>query len=88
MADLPTGTVTFLLTDIKGRATRWKQHCAAMEVALARHDAILRHAMTGHDGVRWSRAWNAAPKPRHLGQQFIQRGSVPTLSRADIEVCV
>ncbi len=51
MADLPTGTVTFLFTDIEGSTTRWEQHREAMQTALARHDAILREAVEGHGGV-------------------------------------
>jgi class 3 adenylate cyclase len=37
----PTGTVTFLLTDIEGSTKLWAQYPAAMKVAVARHDAIL-----------------------------------------------
>ncbi len=51
MAELPTGTVTFLFTDIEGSTTRWEQHPEAMQAALARHDAILREAIEGHGGV-------------------------------------
>ncbi|MDQ5850862.1 MAG: tetratricopeptide repeat protein [Chloroflexota bacterium] len=51
MADLPTGTVTFLFTDIEGSITRWEQHPEAMQAALARHNAILREAIEGHGGV-------------------------------------
>ncbi|MDQ5853112.1 MAG: hypothetical protein M3380_13800, partial [Chloroflexota bacterium] len=51
MSDLPSGTVTFLFTDIEGSTTRWEQHQDAMQVALARHDAILRQAIEGHGGV-------------------------------------
>ena len=51
MPDLPTGTVTFLFTDIEGSTTRWEQHREAMQTALARHDAILREAIEGHGGV-------------------------------------
>src|SRR3712207_9399310 len=51
MPELPTGTVTFLFTDIEGSTTRWEQHRAAMQAALARHDAILRQAIQGHGGV-------------------------------------
>src|SRR3712207_9066946 len=51
MAELPTGTVTFLFTDIEGSTTRWEQHRAAMQAALARHDALLRQAIEGHGGV-------------------------------------
>jgi len=50
MPDLPTGTVTFLFTDIEGSTTRWEQQRAAMQVALARHDALLRRAIDDHGG--------------------------------------
>jgi class 3 adenylate cyclase len=41
MPDLPTGTVTFLFTDIEGSTRLWEQHPEAMTAVLARHDAIL-----------------------------------------------
>jgi class 3 adenylate cyclase len=47
MADLPTGTVTFLFTDIAGSTTLWEQHPEAMPSALARHDALMRQAVEG-----------------------------------------
>ncbi|HZS00248.1 MAG TPA: tetratricopeptide repeat protein [Chloroflexota bacterium] len=50
MPDLPTGTVTFLFTDIEGSTRRWEQHPEAMRTALARHDALLRAAIEAHDG--------------------------------------
>ena len=43
MADLPTGTVTFLFTDIEGSTTRWEQHREAMQAALARHELRYHH---------------------------------------------
>jgi predicted ATPase/class 3 adenylate cyclase/tetratricopeptide (TPR) repeat protein len=48
---LPTGTVTFLFTDIEGSTRLWEQHPQAMEGALARHDQILRQAIAAHAGV-------------------------------------
>jgi predicted ATPase/class 3 adenylate cyclase len=51
VADLPTGAVTFLFTDIEGSTQRWEAHPAAMKAALAQHDAILRAAFLAHDGV-------------------------------------
>ena len=51
MPDLPTGTLTFLFTDIEGSTTRWEHHPDAMRVALARHDALLRTVITAHGGV-------------------------------------
>ena len=47
---LPTGTVTFLFTDIEGSTTLWEQYPEAMQVALARHDALLRQAIEPRDG--------------------------------------
>src|SRR5690349_22713860 len=40
-ADVPTGTVTFLLTDIEGSTRLWESMPAAMEVALERHNRLL-----------------------------------------------
>lgn len=48
---LPSGTVTFLFSDIAGSARLWELHPAAMRNALARHDAILREAVTRSGGV-------------------------------------
>jgi TolB-like protein/class 3 adenylate cyclase/Tfp pilus assembly protein PilF len=50
MADIPTGTVTLLFTDIEGSTRLWEAHAAAMRAALARHDALLRHAIREHQG--------------------------------------
>ena len=50
MTALPAGTITFLFTDIEGSTTRWEHQRAAMQAALARHDAILREAIEAHGG--------------------------------------
>ena len=47
---LPTGTVTFLFTDIEGSTTLWEQYPDAMQAALARHDRLLRHAIESSGG--------------------------------------
>ena len=44
MSSPPTGTVTFLFTDIEGSTKLWERHPEAMQRALARHDEILRRA--------------------------------------------
>ena len=43
--------VTFLFTDIEGSTRMWEDHPEAMEVALARHDALLRRAIERDGGV-------------------------------------
>ena len=47
---LPTGTITFLFTDIEGSTRLWERHHAAMQQALAHHDAILRDVIESNDG--------------------------------------
>jgi predicted ATPase/class 3 adenylate cyclase len=49
-AALPTGTVTFLFTDIEGSTQRWERDRDAMSAALARHDAVVRGAIESHGG--------------------------------------
>ncbi|HEV8339255.1 MAG TPA: tetratricopeptide repeat protein [bacterium] len=50
MADLPTGTVTFLFTDIEGSTRLWEAHPDQMKGAVARHDTLLREAVEAHSG--------------------------------------
>ena len=47
---LPTGTITFLFTDIEGSTRLWERAPEAMSPALARHEQILREAVTAHHG--------------------------------------
>ncbi len=46
----PTGTVTFLFSDIEGSTQRWDQHRAAMQDAVRRHDALMHEAIAARDG--------------------------------------
>ncbi len=46
----PSGTVTFLFTDIEGSTALWEQATEAMRGALARHDGIIRAAIEGRGG--------------------------------------
>jgi predicted ATPase/class 3 adenylate cyclase len=50
MSALPTGTVTFLFTDVEGSSRLWEQYPEAMKAALARHDELLREAVEAHHG--------------------------------------
>ncbi len=55
MGELPTGTVTFLFTDIEG-STRLLQHLGddIYDRLLGEHHRILRDAIAAHDGVEIS----------------------------------
>src|SRR5579864_2080437 len=48
---LPTGTLTFLFTDVEGSTRLWEQHPRAMRQVMARHDALLTQVFEQHDGV-------------------------------------
>src|SRR5512136_49787 len=50
MPDLPTGTVTFLFTDIEGSTTLAQQFPGELPALLVRHHAILREAIAAHNG--------------------------------------
>jgi predicted ATPase/class 3 adenylate cyclase len=47
---LPSGTVTFLFTDLEGSTKLWEQFPREMKAALARHDEILRRSIESHGG--------------------------------------
>lgn len=59
MVTLPTGTVTFLYTDIEGSTRLWEQQPDAMRAALARHDSIVRQAIESHEGAVFRTAGDA-----------------------------
>ena len=50
-AELPAGTVTFLLTDIEGSTRLWETAPDAMEAALERHNHLLAEVIEEHGGV-------------------------------------
>ena len=49
--DLPSGTVTFLFTDIEGSTRLWEGQPDAMRQALARHDALVDACVEQHAGA-------------------------------------
>jgi predicted ATPase/class 3 adenylate cyclase len=55
----PTGTVTFLFTDIEGSTRLWETHRSEMEDAVQRHDQLLRSAIASHHGYVFSTAGDA-----------------------------
>jgi predicted ATPase/class 3 adenylate cyclase len=62
----PSGTVTFLFTDIEGSTEFWERHPAAMQVAVESHDRILRSVIESGDGYVFTTAGDsfAAAFPR------------------------
>ena len=47
---LPSGTITFLFTDIEGSTPAWEQHPGEMHRALEQHNTILRQVTAAHKG--------------------------------------
>lgn len=52
----PTGTVTFLLTDIEGSTQMWERNPAVMKEALGWHDRVVREAIERNGGYVFSTA--------------------------------
>lgn len=50
MSAIPTGTVTFLFSDVEGSTQRWDEHPDAMRAALERHDTLMRQTVEAHAG--------------------------------------
>jgi class 3 adenylate cyclase len=48
---VPSGTVTFLFSDVEGSTRLWEAHGAEMRSALAVHDRIVRHALESAGGL-------------------------------------
>jgi class 3 adenylate cyclase len=48
---LPTGTITFLFTDIEGSTPLWEQHPQQMAEALKIHNSVLRQAIEANAGM-------------------------------------
>jgi len=47
---LPTGVLTFCLTDIEGSTAAWERDPSAMARALTRHDALIAETIEAHGG--------------------------------------
>ncbi|MDF3015516.1 MAG: adenylate/guanylate cyclase protein [Thermomicrobiales bacterium] len=59
MPDLPSGTVTFLFTDIEGSTALWEWDRAAMQTAVDRHLDLLDTAIASHHGIHFKTVGDA-----------------------------
>ena len=59
MPQPPTGTITFLFTDIEGSSRLWERYPVDMGKSLVRHDAILRAAIESDGGYIFKTAGDA-----------------------------
>ena len=49
---MPTGTVTFLFSDVEGSTRLWADDKGAISASLLVHDAIVRAAIESNGGSR------------------------------------
>ncbi len=85
---IPSGTVTFLFTDIEGSTRLWESQPEQMALALRRHDGILRNAIESAGGYVFKTVgdafcasfWTApsAVQAALLGQQAMGAQDWPT----------
>ena len=62
----PTGTITFLFTDVQGSTQLWERDPTWMEQAHRRHEAILHEAIAAHGGWAYKQSgasFQAASQP-------------------------
>jgi class 3 adenylate cyclase len=57
--DLPSGTVTFLFTDIEGSTPLWERDRKAMTAVVARHMTLLDAAIHAHEGIHFKTVGDA-----------------------------
>jgi len=48
---LPSGTLTFLFTDVEGSTRLWEQHPAQMRLDMVRHDVLIESCVAQYNGV-------------------------------------
>src|SRR4029453_8295422 len=51
LPNLPTGTVTFLFTDIEGSTRLWELYAETIRADLARHDALIEEIIESYSGI-------------------------------------
>ena len=59
MSKLPTGTVTFIFTDIEGSTSKWERFPLLMKKALVRHDEILKRTINLYNGYTFKTVGDA-----------------------------
>src|SRR3954463_14875295 len=77
MPDLPSGTVTFLFTDIEGSTALWERDRAAMREAVARQLAILHSLIAAHHGTLY-KTIGGGPRVAFASAEDALRAAVAT----------
>jgi hypothetical protein len=89
----PSGTVTFLLTDLEGSTRMWEQDPEAMKAAMARHDHLLEDVIESNSGFIFARMGDgmgaafAAARDAVSAASAIQRALADSNAGAVVEAC-
>lgn len=94
MSDSPTGTVTFLLSDIVESTTLWQADPVQMDVAMRAHDRIMRAVIGRRDGTIVKHTGDGVVAAFHRASSAAQAaldcrhtlGNVPWPSHTPLEV--
>jgi predicted ATPase/class 3 adenylate cyclase len=71
MSTVPTGTVSFLFTDIEGSTRLWQLHPEAMKAALDRHHVLLQQAIEANGGYVFQIIGDAFCAAFHTGSESV-----------------
>jgi predicted ATPase/class 3 adenylate cyclase len=71
MSTVPTGTVSFLFTDIEGSTRLWQLHPEAMKAALDRHHVLLQQAIEANGGYVFQIIGDAFCAAFHSGSESV-----------------
>ena len=69
MSQRPSGTITFLFTDIEGSTKLWENYPEAMKTSLALHDKLLRETIEKYDGYVSFISQEAEFTPKYIQTQ-------------------
>src|SRR5580658_3119563 len=96
--EAPSGTVTFLFTDIEGSTGLWESAPEAMQVALKRHDELLRSTIESAGGYVFKTVGDAfcaaftsardAVEAAAAAQQVLQTESWPEQARLRVRMAL
>jgi predicted ATPase/class 3 adenylate cyclase len=90
MVVMPSGTVTFLFTDIEGSTARWEADPEQMRGKLALHNSILDAVMAEYGGAVFKKVGDAYcvafPSPEQAATAAIQAQARLTASCPDLKV--
>ena len=84
--NIPSGTVTFLFTDVEGSTRLWAEQPDAMPSALARHDEILRAAIAENGGYVFATGGDGFAATFASVSQAVAAASGAQAALADLEL--